>query len=66
MEALKAYYTPEQGPKQDLDSYKKATDACLSNIAAVDPADVPIDKRQPIFFFKNLDSGRYGNIQSFS
>ena len=66
IDALKAYYLLEQGPKQDLDSYKKATDACLSNLAAIDPASVPSNKRQSISFFKNLDSGRYGNIQSLA
>lgn len=63
VDALKAYYLNEQG-KTDLDAYKKSTDAKLACIRAIDEDCVPSDARQSILFFKNLDSGRYGNIQS--
>ena len=63
VEALKAYYALEQG-KSDLETYKQSTDARIACIRAIDPNLVPGDLHQSIHFFKNLDSGRYGNIQS--
>ena len=62
--AGKAYFALEQGPKEDLDSYKKRTDASIANMTAIDPTIVPFAKIQSIHFFKGLDSGRYGQIQS--
>ena len=63
-DAWKAYFALEQGPKEDLDSYKKRTDASIANMTTIDPTIFPFAKIQSIHFFKGLDSGRYGQIQS--
>lgn len=64
LEAVKAFAKLEQGPDESLKSYKNKIDAAIANIAAINTDSIPSAKQQAIHFTKNLDSGRYGYMQS--
>lgn len=64
LEAIKAFAKLEQGPDETLKSYKTNIDAAIANIAAISADAIPSAKQQAIHFTKNLDSGRYGYMQS--